>query len=194
MHAFAEWLDRGHGKAHFLTGLPHRGLCTRLPRLDRACRELPGELASFTRRRTISTWPSLTMIAAAIDAELTTCRVICLLPSASAVLAERWYRPPRAPPAQAPRKSRQPPCSGPSRASRLAPRAPEGIRHHAGRTPVHRDSRWGAANHHLSACVDRGTAYRAHPADYASPLARRPYDLRHACLSTWLNGGVRRPR
>jgi integrase len=28
------------------------------------------------------------------------------------------------------------------------------------------------------------------PAEYASPLARRPYDLRHACLSTWLNGGV----
>jgi integrase len=23
-----------------------------------------------------------------------------------------------------------------------------------------------------------------------SPLVRRPYDLRHACLSTWLNGGV----
>ena len=30
-----------------------------------------------------------------------------------------------------------------------------------------------------------------HPAGRAaSPLARRPYDLRHACLSTWLNGGV----
>jgi integrase len=28
------------------------------------------------------------------------------------------------------------------------------------------------------------------PAEYASSLARRPYDLRHACLSTWLNGGV----
>ena len=27
-------------------------------------------------------------------------------------------------------------------------------------------------------------------AELASPLARRPYDLRHACLSTWLNGGV----
>jgi integrase len=27
-------------------------------------------------------------------------------------------------------------------------------------------------------------------AEDASPLARRPYDLRHACLSTWLNGGV----
>ncbi len=26
--------------------------------------------------------------------------------------------------------------------------------------------------------------------EYQSPLARRPYDLRHACLSTWLNGGV----
>jgi hypothetical protein len=28
------------------------------------------------------------------------------------------------------------------------------------------------------------------PAEQASPLARRPYDLGHACLSTWLNGGV----
>ena len=26
--------------------------------------------------------------------------------------------------------------------------------------------------------------------EQGSPLARRPYDLRHACLSTWLNGGV----
>ncbi|MQA87267.1 MAG: tyrosine-type recombinase/integrase [Streptosporangiales bacterium] len=25
---------------------------------------------------------------------------------------------------------------------------------------------------------------------YASPLAKRVYDLRHACVSTWLNGGV----
>jgi hypothetical protein len=28
----------------------------------------------------------------------------------------------------------------------------------------------------------------------ASPLAKTPYDLRHAAVSTWLNGGVRRPR
>lgn len=28
------------------------------------------------------------------------------------------------------------------------------------------------------------------PREYASALARRPYDLRHACLSTWLNAGV----
>jgi len=34
----------------------------------------------------------------------------------------------------------------------------------------------------------RQTAFTA--AELTSPLARRPYDLRHACLSTWLNGGV----
>lgn len=28
------------------------------------------------------------------------------------------------------------------------------------------------------------------PEEAASPLARRPYDLRHAAVSTWLNGGV----
>jgi integrase len=28
------------------------------------------------------------------------------------------------------------------------------------------------------------------PSIYASPLARTPYDLRHAAVSTWLNGGV----
>ena len=28
------------------------------------------------------------------------------------------------------------------------------------------------------------------PEEQKSPLARRPYDLQHACLSTWLNGGV----
>ncbi|GGK13033.1 site-specific integrase [Pilimelia terevasa] len=28
------------------------------------------------------------------------------------------------------------------------------------------------------------------PAEYASPLARRPYDLRHACLTRWINLGT----
>lgn len=28
------------------------------------------------------------------------------------------------------------------------------------------------------------------PEVQATPLARRPYDLRHAAVSTWLNGGV----
>jgi integrase len=28
------------------------------------------------------------------------------------------------------------------------------------------------------------------PVQAASPLGRRPYDLRHACLTHWLNAGV----
>jgi hypothetical protein len=28
------------------------------------------------------------------------------------------------------------------------------------------------------------------PAEYASPLGKRVYDLRHACVSTWLNAEI----
>ena len=28
------------------------------------------------------------------------------------------------------------------------------------------------------------------PEQFTSPLARRPFDLRHAAVSTWLSGGV----
>ena len=28
------------------------------------------------------------------------------------------------------------------------------------------------------------------PEEFSSPLAKRPYDLRHAAVSTWLSGGV----
>ena len=47
--------------------------------------------------------------------------------------------------------------------------------------------------------LSMGTAYRVWDvartatftgAEYASPLAKRPYDLRHAAVSTWLNAGV----
>jgi hypothetical protein len=37
---------------------------------------------------------------------------------------------------------------------------------------------------------DRARAAVLMSADYASPLARRVSDLRHACMSTWLNAGV----
>ena len=40
----------------------------------------------------------------------------------------------------------------------------------------------------LLAWVTRRTALTEH--EYRSPFARRPYGLRHACLSTWLNRGV----
>jgi len=33
-------------------------------------------------------------------------------------------------------------------------------------------------------------ASRLTPAQYRSPLGRRPYDLRHAAVSLWLNSGV----
>ncbi|MCX6953060.1 MAG: tyrosine-type recombinase/integrase [Verrucomicrobia bacterium] len=36
----------------------------------------------------------------------------------------------------------------------------------------------------------RARAVALSPVDVASPLARRPYDLRHAAVSTWLNAGV----
>lgn len=32
------------------------------------------------------------------------------------------------------------------------------------------------------------------PEVLAGPLAKTPYDLRHACVSTWLNAGVEGPR
>jgi integrase len=47
--------------------------------------------------------------------------------------------------------------------------------------------------------LSMGTAYRVWAvaraaaftdAEYASPLARRPYDLRHAAVSLWLNAGA----
>ena len=37
---------------------------------------------------------------------------------------------------------------------------------------------------------DRARRQALTPAQYNSPLARRPYDLRHAAVSTWLNSGV----
>jgi integrase len=37
---------------------------------------------------------------------------------------------------------------------------------------------------------DRARQSALSPAEYASPLARRVYDLRHACVSTWLSAGI----
>ena len=51
----------------------------------------------------------------------------------------------------------------------------------------------GAATQHTITYTsdrDKNNQVALTPTEQASPLARRPYDLRHACLSTWLNGGV----
>ncbi|MFD1919312.1 hypothetical protein [Streptomyces beijiangensis] len=36
----------------------------------------------------------------------------------------------------------------------------------------------------------RGRRETHTPDEYASPLGKRVYDLRHTCLTTWLNNGV----
>jgi integrase len=59
------------------------------------------------------------------------------------------------------------------------------IEHPVG-TPVPRNA--------LSTAWKRARKKALTPAQIASPLARRPYDLRHACLSTWLNAGVPGPQ
>ena len=37
---------------------------------------------------------------------------------------------------------------------------------------------------------DKARGAALSPAEYVSPLGKRVYDLRHACVSTWLNGGI----
>jgi integrase len=69
-----------------------------------------------------------------------------------------------------------------------------------GRLFVNRRGRAGVPlSPHYTKPVSMSVVYRAwHRArasaltgpQVGSPLARRPYDLRHACLSTWLNAGV----
>lgn len=41
-----------------------------------------------------------------------------------------------------------------------------------------------------TACGARPREAALSPDEFDSPLARRPYDLRHAAVSTWLNAGV----
>jgi integrase len=53
----------------------------------------------------------------------------------------------------------------------------------------------GPVRYATFACVWRRTREAVlSPAQFASPLAKRPYDLRHACVSTWLNAGVAVPQ
>ncbi len=93
------------------------------------------------------------------------------------------------------------PCT--SRTCRVAAAPPGALRDRGRRTTLRRAHRSGGGSD-LSALltpVDLGTVYRTwHRAReevlseraFDSMLARRPYDLRHACLSTWLNAGVPR--
>jgi integrase len=44
------------------------------------------------------------------------------------------------------------------------------------------------------ASLANGEREGPHAAQQRSPLARRPYDLRHAAVSLWLNAGVSAPQ
>jgi hypothetical protein len=88
---------------------------------------------------------------------------------------------------QAPPRRRYPRHSHPARPGPHAPPAPAPVRHHTGRTAVPRHPRgilsesvYGRAWH-----VARLAALG--PELAATSLALRPYDLRHAALSLWLN-------
>ena len=84
--------------------------------------------------------------------------------------------------------------------SRIVPTHPELtglLRHHLAQFGTAPDGRVfsGVRGGELPTITYRRAWIRAREAaltatEQASPLARRPYDLRHACLSTWLNGGV----
>ena len=76
-----------------------------------------------------------------------------------------------------------------SRTRETAALAYRGIRLLPRREAVHRRQGRRAARHHHPAW----TAARAEALteeEQTSPLAKRIYDLRHACLSPWLNAGV----
>lgn len=63
------------------------------------------------------------------------------------------------------------------------------VRHRQGRPRV-RKRTWGSGRLiHLLAGVG-GREYALPPERVDSPLAGRPYDLRHACTTRWLNAGV----
>ena len=83
----------------------------------------------------------------------------------------------------------------PARADRAAARRTSTSTARARRPAVPRRSRRPALRERLR--PRRGHRARdaaLTPEEYASPLARRPYDLRHAAVSTWLNGGVPAPQ
>ena len=88
--------------------------------------------------------------------------------------------------------------------SRTVPACPQLVAHlraHVDQFGVAKDGRLfarsdgGPMRYATFASVWARTRYAVlSPAQFDSPLAKRPYDLRHACVSTWLNAGVAAPQ
>ena len=105
-------------------------------------------------------------------------------------LDRRRHRPPGTRP-EAPRRQRDPHHPHPARSwSGCSARTSSG----SARPSTGGSSRPpGAASCRIPATTRSGTEARREaltPAQYRSPLGRRPYDLRHAAVSLWLNSGV----
>jgi integrase len=78
----------------------------------------------------------------------------------------------------------------PAAADQAAARVPRGVRGRSCRSAVPRRTGRSLPSVTYRRAWDRARKAALPAEAYRSPLARRPYDLRHACLSTWLNGGV----
>ena len=98
--------------------------------------------------------------------------------------------PPRPPPTQAPRRGRSPTSTVPPSTHRLPAPPHRAIRHRTRRPPLPGRTRRRPLRKRLRPRLARRPPASLHPGHRRLPLACRPYDLRHACLSTWLNGGV----
>jgi integrase len=85
---------------------------------------------------------------------------------------------------------RQPDRAHSSGADQDLARPPRILRYRARWPPVPRCAGRRTAHHHLPPCVGQGTPGRPDRDGASLSPGRRPDDLRHACLSTWLNGGV----
>ena len=113
----------------------------------------------------------------------------CLQPPRRNLVDRRRRQPPGTRP-QAPAAWRDPQHPHPARPGRAAPQPPQAVRDRAGRPGVRHRTRRAAQRHRLRRSLGTRPAGCADPAQQATPLARRPYDLRHAAVSLWLNAGV----
>jgi integrase len=97
---------------------------------------------------------------------------------------------PRGTRAQAPRRHRDPQHPHPARPGRDAPRPHRPVRHRPRRAAVPHRPRRALNDTGYGQVWQRARPNALTAAQQASPLARRPYDLRHAAVSLWLNSGV----
>ena len=75
-------------------------------------------------------------------------------------------------------------------AGRAAPHAHQAVRHAPGRTGLPDRPGRHPAGLGYNKAWDQARREALTPAQYRSPLGRRPYDLRHAAVSLWLNSAV----